>query len=397
MRIAYYTSYLGKIFLAKYGKDKKFALSGLLKSLGIARCMMANGHHVEIFSPGVTTCEADIAAYTETEVYPEGTLVINYCHIISKRRRDPINQIRCQKLLLKKHKEHPFDIVVFYNITLGAAIVMPKLNDTIKVLEYEDNIFNKNLVGGKSNFNWSKRWMYNRIMRNTNGLIAVCTGLMLPDIKNKILVPGIISEEVIDNVSGRVNKLNPQRPVSIILTGGIHYSKGGDLLVGAMQYIKTPCIVKVYGNCNLDERLNDLIANIPEIHRFEFCGYMPHADLLKTLDSDADILINTTRNMGVGVQAAGFPFKMLEYASTGRPIVSSEIGKLNDEFNSHITYFNEETPESVAAAIERVISDYDAMVISALDLRNLVLGEYSITSLSEKLGTFLNGLKHAQR
>lgn len=70
MRIAYYTSYLGKEFIERYGKGKKFALSGPLKSLGIARCMMANGHQVEIFSPGVTTCDAEIPAFAETEVYP---------------------------------------------------------------------------------------------------------------------------------------------------------------------------------------------------------------------------------------------------------------------------------------------------------------------------------------
>lgn len=392
MRIAYYTSYLGKEFIERYGKGKKFALSGPLKSLGIARCMMANGHQVEIFSPGVTTCDADIPAFTETESYPEGILKIHYCHITSKRRRDPINQVRCQSLLWKEHRRNHFDMIVFYNITLGAALIMPKLKNTIKVLEYEDNIFNKSLVGGKSNFDWAKKWMYNRIIRNTDGLMAVCNGLMLPEVEKKILTPGIISEEVIDNVSDRVNKIEAERPVTIILTGGIHYSKGGDLLVGAMQYVKTPSVVRVYGNCNLDERLNTLISKVPKIHKFEFCGYMPHAELIKTLDKDADILINTTRSMGVGAQAAGFPFKMMEYASTGRPIVSSGIGRLNDEFNSNITYFDEETPESVAAAIETTIADYDSKVRSALALRKLVLKDYTIQGLSKKIGHFINSL-----
>lgn len=397
MRIAYFTSYLGKKFIDRYGKGKKFALSGPLKSLGIARCMMANGHEVEIFSPGVTTCEADIPPFNETETYPEGKLKVNYCHILSKHRCDPINQIRGQRMLRKAHKAKPFDMIVSYNITLGAALMLPNMKNCIKVLEYEDNIFNKSLVGDRSNFDGVKRWMYNRIIRNTNGLMAVCNGLMLPEISYKILTPGIISEEVLDNVSDRRNTLSPNRPVTIILTGGIHYSKGGDLLVGAMQHVKTPCVVKVYGNCNLDERLNGLIEKVPSLHKFEFCGYMPHAELIKTLDKDADILINTTRSMGVGAQAAGFPFKMMEYASTGRPIVSSEIGKLNEDFNSHITYFNEETPESVAMAIEETIADYDNKVNSALALRKLVLNEYSIQGLSKRIGQFINSLQNVKR
>lgn len=69
-----------------------------------------------------------------------------------------------------------------------------------------------------------------------------------------------------------------------------------------MKYIKTPCIVKVYGNCNLDERLKAFIAELPAIHKFEFNGYMEHAKLIRTLDRDADILINTTRSMGWGLR-----------------------------------------------------------------------------------------------
>ena len=56
MRIAYMTAYLGTEFMEKYGKGKRFALSGPFKSLGIARSMMAAGHKVTIYSPGVTTC-----------------------------------------------------------------------------------------------------------------------------------------------------------------------------------------------------------------------------------------------------------------------------------------------------------------------------------------------------
>ena len=88
---------------------------------------------------------------------------------------------------------------------------------------------------------------------------------------------------------------------------------------------------------------------------------------------------------------------MMEYASTGRPIVSSEIGRLNDEFNSHITYFDEETPESVAAAIEITIADYDNKAKSALALRKLVLKDYSIQGLSKKIGHFINRLQDAKR
>ena len=235
--------------------------------------------------------------------------------------------------------------------------------------------------------------MYNRIISRTDGVMAVCNGLMLPEIQHRVLTPGIINEEVVNNVSTRVNKLKEGKLVTIILTGGIHYSKGGDLLVKAMKYIKTPCVVKVYGNCNLDDNFKQLIKEVPSIHKFEFNGYMQHAELISTLDRDADILINTTRSMGVGAQAAGFPFKMMEYASTGRPIVSSEIGKLDDNYNSYISYYEGETPEAIAAVIENVIVNYDEKVNLALKLQKRVLQEYTIDGIGKNLNAFFKSMQ----
>lgn len=388
MKIAYLTAYLGKEFLERYGNGKKFALSGPFKSLGIARSMMAAGHKVIIYSPGVTTCDINIPSFTEVEEFPEGKLTIKYCNIISKRRCDPVNQLRIASMLRRDHKHEHFDMLVYYNITLAAALLMKNMQGCFKILEYEDNIFNKALAGNKNDFLWIKTRLYNRIINHTDGLIAVCNGLMLKRIKNKVLIPGIVNEEVINNVSFRKHKLQVDKPVTIILTGGIHYSKGGDLLIGAMKYIKTPCIVKVYGNCNLTDDLKSLIAEIPTIHRFEFNGYLKHSELIRTLDMDADILINTTRSMGVGAQAAGFPFKMMEYASTGRPIVSSEIGKLDEDFNNHVTYYDGEEPRIIAKVIEDVIANYDEKVEHAQILQKRILFEYTIDGTSKKLDKF---------
>ena len=392
MKVAYLSAYIGKEFTEKYCKGKQFALSGIFKSQGIARALMSAGHDVTIFSPGLTVANQVITPFTEVEEYPEGKLIIKYVKCISYRRCSPINEWLVSRALQKEAKN--YDVFLYYNITLGAALTIGAFNNKIKVIEYEDNVFNKALVGDKNSMEGYKRILYNHLMKRTDGVMAVCLGLQLKDtLKYSVLTPGVVNEDVIDNVSTRVNSLDKNTPVHIILTGGIHYSKGGDLLVKAMTHIKTPCIVSVYGNCNLDENLKKLIAEVPEKHQFHFNGYMEHAELIKTLDRDADILINTTRSMGVGAQAAGFPFKMMEYASTGRPIVSSEIGKLNDEYNRHITYYDGESPEAIALTIEDVIAHYNDKVQLALDLQKIVLNEYTIEGTGKKLDHFLKSIK----
>ena len=392
MRVGYLSAYIGKEYTDKYCKGKQFALSGPFKTRGLARAMMSAGHEVTIFSPGLTVANQIIKPFTEIEEYPEGKLTIKYGKCISYRRCSPVNEWFTSRLLRKDAKN--YDVFLYYNITLGAALSIGAFKNKMKVIEYEDNIFNKALVGGRNSMESYKRKLYNHLIKRTDGVMAVCLGLQMKGtLKYSILTPGIINEEVINNVSARVNKLENGNPVHIVLTGGIHYSKGGDLLVKAMSFIKTPCKVSVYGNCNLDASLQELIKHVPDCHQFVFNGYMPHEELIITLDKNADILINTTRSMGVGAQAAGFPFKMMEYASTGRPIVSSEIGKLDNDFNSHITYYDGEDPKEIARAIEDVIAHYDDKVQLALNLQKRVLNEYTIDGTGKKLDAFLKEIK----
>lgn len=394
MKIAYYCNYVGKDFREKYCKGKKFALSGILKSQGIARALLKAGHEVVIYSPALTVCNRYISSFEEREVFDEGTLIVKYPSMLSYRKCGFLNNIMLKRLIRKDLRKRQYDVFLYYNISQGAAMSIDMFKDSIKVLEYEDNIFNKNLVGETNKYGSYKQRLFDYIIPRTDGVMSVCMGMLSNgEVPYRILTPGIVNDEVVSSVSSRRNALIESKPIKIFLTGGTHYSKGSDLLIGALRYVKTPCSLEIYGNGVFYQKALDELKLVPDYHQVHLNGYMPHGDLMKLLDKEADILINTTRSMGVGAQAAGFPFKMMEYASTGRPIISSELGKFDDDFNRHVSYYEGEDPKKIAEVIEDVISKYDDKVTLALELQKRVLDEFSIGGTSKKIDSFLKQIQ----
>ncbi len=393
MKIAYYTFYVGKEFTERYCNGKHYALSGTLKSQGIARSLLKAGYEVVIYSPGITSCNSFIPAFTEIEEYPEGKLIIKYSGIFSYRGCTMINNIILHYILKKEQKKYQYAFFLYYNIESGSYLHINLFKKSIRVLEFEDNIFNKSLEGNMTRGKWLKRKIYDYLINRTDAAIVVCNGMLdNNEVKYRTLIPGIINDDVIESVTNRVNQISADKPVKIILIGGVYYCKGPDLLIQAMRYVKHPCSVEFYSNEAFMESAKEYIKKIPALHSINIKGFLPHRTLIQKLDQSADILVNTTRSMGIKPQSAGFPFKMMEYASTGRPIISSEIGKLDDDYNSHITYYEGEDPFNIATCIDNVIENYDAKVSAALELQKRVISEYTIEGTSKKLKLFFTNI-----
>lgn len=393
MKIAYIANFLGPEFVEKYCHGKGYSVSATLKSTAIARALLLAGCEVTIYSPGITVCNRMIHPFTESIDFPEGKLKVVYPFVVSYRKCSIINSVSLWRRIKQVLKSTSYDAVLYYNISIDAALCMSLFKNSYKILEYEDNIFNKALKGNKNRFEFFKKWLFNFVIKRTNAAIIVGKGMLNNgEIKTKVLIPGAINEEVSNNINTKLKTLDRNQAVKLVLTGGVHYSKGADLLLRALEFVTPPCELYFYGSGRLAPDSEVLLQKVPPRHKVIMGGYVKHNRLIEILTSESDILLNSTRNMGVAPNSEGFPFKMMEYAATGRPIVSSSIGRLDDDFNRRVTFYDDEDPEKIAAAISYVIDNYETCATLAQELQCRVLKEFSIAGISLKLTEFIHKL-----
>jgi len=390
MKIAYISNYLSKKFIECHSNGINFSVSGTLKSTAIARAFLKAGHEVTIFSPGITVCNKFIKSHSEIINYPEGKLTVKYPDIVSFRKCSLINSLLLHSALLKNLCYKEFDVILFYNITLDAALNLHLFKNKLRVLEYEDNIFNKSTRGKNNKGLWFKKRLFKYVINRTDCSIIVGKAMLsnLPYIK-KIQIPGAIFEDVIENISFERKKWDGTFPIIVSLAGGLHYSKGADLIIQALDFMEYPVEVRFYGSGIIDNYTMNLIKNVSIRHKIKNFGFLRHNELIKILGNESHILINSTRSMGVEPNSEGYPFKMLEYAAIGRPIVSSTIGRLDDEFNECISFYDSEEPEEIAEAIMRIVKNYDIYSLKAVALQKRVINEFSISGISEKIQSFI--------
>lgn len=191
-----------------------------------------------------------------------------------------------------------------------------------------------------------------RRAKRTNSLCAVTDSFVFltkqmadyfPVKRPYIVSEAIASETEIPRTTERADSV-----VTVAYTGSFTKKYGIMELLAAIEKIKSDKIRFVI--CGSGEA-HDIIAERAKTDsRIDFRGMVTHAESLE-IQRAADILINPRANDGEYTKYS-FPSKIMEYMSTGRPVMCFKLDGIPDEYDNYLTYFS--SADEMAEEIEKM-------------------------------------------
>lgn len=161
---------------------------------------------------------------------------------------------------------------------------------------------------------------------------------------NYTVIEGISESKAIDK-SERFEK------ITFLYTGTLQEKYGVKNLVDQFSLIDNDNIqLIICGYGELDGYIRDISKRDSKI---KFYGSLAREEVLK-LQNKADFLINPRPNNEEYTKFS-FPSKILEYLSTGNPVLTFKLDGMPDEYDKYIYYFDENDHLCIKNKIEEVI------------------------------------------
>jgi glycosyltransferase involved in cell wall biosynthesis len=174
----------------------------------------------------------------------------------------------------------------------------------------------------------------------------------------------------------------PKEKKIILYLGRIHKTKGIDLLIKAYAYLVNKmnfkdAVLVIAGPD--DGYLNDAkaLANLLGVYNsVMFTGFISSEDKLMAL-VDAEVFVTPS--------FYGFPMTFLEACAVGTPIVTTSLGDTLEWIDRNVGYVAQPTPQDLAEAIYRIISDDELHRRFSKNCIEIVKSEFSIEKVVERL------------
>jgi glycosyltransferase involved in cell wall biosynthesis len=354
MRIAYIAPYQGPGLLEQRQLLNNVGLAANVKMELIAELLQQSGHTIEIVSQGeiVDRRTKFYPAFREPKPFSAAVPVFYGSALPIKRINGIWPTLSTLRLFRRRHHARPFDLVIVYNLKLPQIICglyALRLGLPV-VLEYEDDSF----VDIAGNSEHGKKVAIDlRLARKLLNRLSGCIGVspfLLTRVSSpvpKMLLRGVVGENLV-----KLATETTTRNHWVVFSGTHTETKGLEQLLRAWNLVDLPdWELHVAGYGRKTEEFKKIAAGDKTV---VFHG---------SLDRDQNALLLSRAKIGMNPHDLSatpgnvFAFKIIEYLAAGNHVISTPMGPLESELEAGMTYIPDNTPQTIAAALQKVIRD----------------------------------------
>jgi len=247
------------------------------------------------------------------------------------------------------------------------------------VLDYEDG---KHLIDRSWSALLSRpaEWMGCRLVRAAI-LAHPSLGKRLPAGVPTVLVPGFILKR------GNATKTSGNGPINFLYSGSLDSTRGVDLLLETLPLLPlTGWHLHISGAGVLKTLVENVARDEKWNSHVTFHGSLPgeaYADLIQR----CHVGINCQR-VSDPISSVTFPSKIFSYLSAGLLVLSSHASGVPEICGGACIYFDEETPVSLAEAMQRIVEDHGELLRHKAG--DLLATKYGIDGTAQRLKKLLS-------
>jgi glycosyltransferase involved in cell wall biosynthesis len=348
----------------------------------IFRLLVEGGFRARLFSIA-SVAERSLKAYPGFSAELEGDLEgVEYCAALDVPFLSHlVSYADLRRRLRDAHRRQPFDVVLLYSCMpteSAAAVALARRAGIPLIVDLEDDP--APMVHGTHKWK-SVAWSYSlRSLRaHTRGVIAVTPRLAASfGAEHTLCLPGALDPDMLPLMTQWEPPATGVRHA--VFAGSMQLGKGVERLCAAWKL------------ANPSNAVLDLYGDGPELGRLRqnwegptifFHGRVSRTRLVCAFGSAA--LFANPHDSARCRQGQIFPFKLIEYAGSGRPVITTPIQDIDLASRIGLCLAPDDSPDSFAAAIKSVLGDYTPWLIRARDAQARVWQEYGPATLRDKL------------
>jgi glycosyltransferase involved in cell wall biosynthesis len=191
-----------------------------------------------------------------------------------------------------------------------------------------------------------------RALKQMDGLVTLTKQLsqhFAPEVPS-IVIEGIMSSVDYHSPNTRDNNTSNNSPFIILYAGALKSEYGIELLLKAFSKIESPLFrLWILGK---GDNADEIQLASKTDQRILFMGYRPPHEANDLLHK-ATVLINP-RPSHQSFTHFSFPSKIIQYMASGRPVISTRLPGIPEDYFPHLFILDQETQEGLADLLIRV-------------------------------------------